>query len=206
MAKQHTMRIANAGFALAAALVLASCGSSKTSTSTTAVTPTSTGGTTSSVPTSTTPSTTGATGRPARCRAASLALRFLGQQGATGHGEIGFALRNVSGASCRTFGYPGVLFLDRSGNPLPTSTVRTTHDLFGVAPLTALVLSPGVSASFRLGVTHGINSSAGCHTAYGLQVIPPDDTASLRTTIPQGAYECTQATVSPLRPGDSAYP
>jgi hypothetical protein len=37
-------------------------------------------------------------------------------------------------------------------------------------------------------------------------VIPPDDTATLRTSIPDGAYECRTATVSPLRPGDSAYP
>jgi hypothetical protein len=135
-----------------------------------------------------------------------LALRFLGQQGATGHGEIGFALRNVTGGSCRTFGYPGVLFLDQAGNPLPTNATRTTHDFFGVAPAVALVVAPGSSVSFRLGVTHGISSSVGCHTAYALQVIPPDDTRSLRVTIPQGAYECTQATVSPLRPGASAYP
>jgi hypothetical protein len=111
-----------------------------------------------------------------------------------------------SGSRCRTFGFPGILFLDKAGNPLPTHAVRKTQDLFGSAPAVALTLAPGASASFRIGVTHGINSSAGCTTAYGLQVIPPDDTTSLRTTIPDGAYECMQATVSPLRPGESAYP
>jgi hypothetical protein len=69
-----------------------------------------------------------------------------------------------------------------------------------------LVVAPNGAVSFRVGVTHGINSSAGCTTAYGLSVIPPDDTSSLRVRIPQGAYECRAATVSPLRPGASAYP
>jgi hypothetical protein len=135
-----------------------------------------------------------------------LSVSFLGQQGATGHGELGFALRNTSGSSCRTFGYPGVLFLSQGGAPLPTATTRTTHDFFGSAPLQPIVVNPGQSVSFRLGVTHGIASSAGCTTVYALQVIPPDDTANLRVSIPGGAYECGTATVSPVRPGQSAYP
>jgi hypothetical protein len=135
-----------------------------------------------------------------------LALSYLGQQGALGHGEIGFALRNISAHGCRTSGFPGVLFLDQSGASLPTIPTRATHDFFGAAPVQLLEVAPGVSVSFRLGVTHGASSPAGCTTAYGLQVIPPNDTLSLRTTIPQGAYECRTATVSPLRPGNSAYP
>jgi Protein of unknown function (DUF4232) len=211
MAKQHGMRLASCCVAVATSLVLAACGgSSSKSSSSSATTPSSSSTGTSNAPTTTvasTPSpTVPATHRPARCRASGLTLRFIGQQGATGHGELGFALANVSGATCRTFGFPGILFLDKAGNPLPTRSVRKTQDLFGSAPAVALALAPGASASFRIGVTHGINSSVGCTTAYGLQVIPPDDTASLRTTIPQGAYECTQATVSPLRPGESAYP
>lgn len=142
------------------------------------------------------------------CTAAGLALSFLGQQGATGHGELGFALRNASGRSCHTFGYPGVSFLSRGGQALPMASTRTTHDFFGPAPAVAIVVASGASVSFRLGVTHfgAGGSDAGCATAYALQAIPPDDTATLRTTIPQGAAECGTATVSPLRPGRSAYP
>ena len=138
-----------------------------------------------------------------------LALSYLGGQGATGHGELGFKLTNKSSGPCHTYGYPGVLFLNKSAQGLTTVTKRTTHDFFGSAPEVALVLAPGQSASFRLGVTHfgpggGV---AGCVTAYGLQVIPPDDTATLTTKIPNGgAYECGTATVSPLRPGASAFP
>jgi hypothetical protein len=138
--------------------------------------------------------------------AAGLALSFLGGQGATGHGELGYALKNIGSTSCRTYGFPGVLFLDRSGAALPTDSMRTTQDFFGSVPARRLVIAPGASASFRLGVTHGLSSTAGCTTAYGLQVIPPNDTATLRVSMPQGAYECGTATVSPLASGQSAYP
>lgn len=151
------------------------------------------------------PSSTASSGPPP-CRAAGLALRFLGQQGATGHGELGFAVRNAGASPCRTYGYPGVEFLNGAGAPLPTTSQRTTHDFAGPVALEEVVLAPGASASFRLGVTHGNASPAGCTTAHGLQIYPPDDTATLRVTIPDGATECGTATVSPMRPGSSAYP
>ena len=123
-----------------------------------------------------------------------------------GHGEIGFGLRNTSTGSCRTYGYPGIQFLDRQGRPLPTIPHHTTNDFFGSTPAAPVVIAAGGSASFRLDVGHGVATSNGCATAYGLQVIPPDDTHTLRVTIPGGAYECTATTVSPVRPGNSAYP
>jgi Protein of unknown function (DUF4232) len=206
--EHHLVRLHAAAVAVLAALALGACGGSSTTTTTVTVSASS-ATTTASTP-STTPSTTTTVSRPIsttpRCKASGLSLSFLGGQGATGHGELGFALRNVSGTSCRTFGYPGVLFLGQSGQPLPTVSTRTTHDFFGVLPAVPIVVAPGSSFSFRLGVTHGISSPAGCTTAHGLQVIAPDDTASLRIAIPQGAYECRTATVSPVRPGNSAYP
>lgn len=162
----------------------------------------------------TTPSYTTTTGTVARtstsvpppCRAANLALSYLGGQGATGHGELGFALRNTASESCTTVGYPGVQFLDKAGNALPTAPSHTTQDFFGTVPKRFLTVAPGATVSFRLGVTHGMTSTAGCTTAYGLQVIPPNDTATLRTAITNGgAFECQTATVSPLAPDTSAY-
>jgi hypothetical protein len=135
-----------------------------------------------------------------------LALSFLGQQGGMGHGEIGFQLRNTSSTSCRTYGWPGIQFLDQNGGALPTIPHHVTNDFFGSNPAVPLVIAPGSSASFRLDVGHGVATSNGCATAYALQVIPPNDTATLRTSIPNGAYECRDANVSPLRAGDSAYP
>lgn len=199
------------------ALLLAACGSSgggsaTTTTSTPAAAasaPTTTSATTSTSASTTTTATSTVTATapgPPQCRAAMLSLSFLSQQGGMGHGEIGFRLRNTSGASCQSYGWPGILFLDKNGAALPTVPHHTTNDFFGSTPAAPVVIAPGASASFRLDVGHGVASSNGCATAYGLQVIPPNDTATLRTTIPSGSYECRDANVSPLRPGDSAYP
>lgn len=157
----------------------------------------------STTPTTTTAATAGAGTPP--CRAADLSLSYLGGLGATGHGELGFALRNTGTQECSTIGFPGIQFLGRAGRALPTIPTHTTQDFFGSVPETQLTLAPGATASFRLGVTHGAASTVGCVTAYGLQVIPPNDTASLRTAIPNGAYECRTATVSPLARGTTAY-
>ncbi len=139
------------------------------------------------------------------CRASNLRLSYLGQNGATGKAIIGFKLRNTAGSTCHTFGFPGILFVDRAGGGLPTISQRTTHDFAGQIPLRSLDLAPGATVSFRLGVTHGIASSVGCTTADGVQVIPPDDTATLRIRIPGGAYYCRTVTISPLAPGTSAF-
>jgi Domain of unknown function (DUF4232) len=206
LAEQTRMRLAGTA-TIAVIVALAGCGSSTTvtsaaSTSSSAATSTGSAGLSSSA---TSTSSTATPSGPTLCRASTLALRILGQQGATGHGEIGVAMRNTGSATCHTFGYPGVLFLGKTGQPLPTIPTHTTHDFFGTAPEIGINVAPGESVSFRLGVTHGINGTQGCSTAFGLQVIPPNDTATLRTTIPNGAYQCRTVTVSPVRPGISAY-
>jgi hypothetical protein len=140
------------------------------------------------------------------CKASTLALSFLGGEGATGHGELGFALRNTGTSSCTTVGYPGVQFLDGSGNALATTPTHTTTDFFGHTSLRALTVAAGQSASFRLGVTHSPTAGQTCTTADGLGVIAPNDTATLRVELPGGAAECGVTTVSPMQPGGSAYP
>jgi hypothetical protein len=200
---------------LGIALLLAACGSSSRHRSASVPvlppTPATTATTAPPAPSATVttvatgPTSTTATAEP--CVAADLKLSFIGGQGATGHGLLGFKLRNTSLSSCSTFGYPGVLFLSSSGQPLPTSPIHTTHDYFGTTRRVLLTVAPGSSVSFRLGVTHGTTSTAGCATAYGLQVIVPNDTATLRAEIGNGgAYECRSVTVSPVQPGTSAYP
>jgi Protein of unknown function (DUF4232) len=219
MPEQHRMRLCAAMVSASLGLALAACGGSgslaassstqdapTTSTSSTPASTTTTAPATTTTVVTTTVSATTTANSPPACVADDLALSYLGQEGATGHGELGFSLRNTSSSTCHTYGYPGVLFLDQSGAALPTESTRTTHDFFGSAPEVPLLLTPGSSVSFRLGVTHGVTSNAQCATAYGLQVIPPDDTNTLVTKIPGGAYECRTATVSPLRPGNSAFP
>ena len=197
----------------ALAVLSSACGSSTTNTATHSATVTGTrsssAATTSSSTTSTSTTSTSTTqassSGPPPCRAADLSLSFLGGQGAAGHGELGFALRNTSGRTCSTFGYPGIQFLSQAGGALPTIPTHTTHDFFGSVPEALLHVAPGATVSFRLGVTHGAASPVGCTNAYGLQVIPPNDTATLRTAIPNAAYECRSATVSPVALGTSAY-
>jgi Domain of unknown function (DUF4232) len=223
------MRIRFLALLLTSAALLAGCGGSgsssssgaspaaatspaRTATTSSASAPAATTtSTTTSVATTTAASTsgTGAGGAsvagPGQCQAAGLALTYLGGQGATGHGELGFALRNTGHTSCSTGGYPGIQFLDRSGGTLPTTPTHTTSDFFGTLPLAPVTVTPGSSFSFRLGVSHGGGSDTGCMTAYGLQVIPPNDTATLRVDIPGGASECGATTVSPVQPGTSAF-
>jgi len=162
-----------------------------------------------STPTST-PTTASTTPQPAggQCVAADLALSFLGGDAATGHAELGFALRNTSSHSCRTGGYPGVQFLDGSGAPLPTHPDHTTSDFFGHTTLRELSVTPGATVSFRLGVTHigqgGTNT--GCVSARSLQVIAPNDTATMRVSVHGGIPECGgTVTVSPIQPGTTAF-
>jgi hypothetical protein len=149
--------------------------------------------------------TGGFTSDAEQCTASGLALSYLGGQGATGHGELGFALKNTGSAACATGGYPGIQFLAGDGSALPTTPQHTTDDFFGHLPLRRLTVQPGQTASFRLGVSHGGGSSAPCSTAAGLQVIAPNDTATLKVQIPNGASECGTTTVSPLQPGTSAF-
>jgi hypothetical protein len=191
----------------------APAGTQSQSATTTTASPTAEATTTASQSTTTASQSTGAPAANGgasvgastdQCTAAGLSLAFLGGQGATGHGELGFALKNT-GSTCSTGGYPGIQFLAKDGAALPTNPQHTTSDFFGSLPLKALSLDPGQTASFRLGVSHGGGSDSGCSTAYGVQVIAPNDTATLRVPIPNGASECGATTVSPLQPGDSAY-
>jgi Protein of unknown function (DUF4232) len=175
-----------------------------THTATTSPEPTTSAST--STGTSPTPSVHTTPSQLSICRAAGVKITYLGGQGATGHGLLGFAMQNTGSASCTTLGYPGIQFVSKRGAALPTHDTRTTTDFFGTTKLARLTVAPGQSASFRLGVSHGAASTQGCVTAGYVQVIPPNDTSTVRIAIPGGVYECSGAvTVSPMQPGDSAY-
>jgi hypothetical protein len=201
---------------LTLAAMLSACGSSAhdsadvsgRTTVTRTVTRTASNPTTSA--TSSTPTTTSTTPQAAsdQCVAADLALSFLGGDAATGHAELGFALRNTSSHTCRTGGYPGIQFLDGSGGPLPTHPDHTTSDFFGHTTLQELSVAPGSTVSFRLGVTHigAGGTNAGCVNAKSVQVIAPNDTATMRVAVQGGIAECGgTVSVSPIQPGTTAF-
>jgi hypothetical protein len=185
-------------------------GGATTSATQTPTTATTAGATTTAAPTGTATANSGGAAVAGSsgsdlCTASDLALSYLGGQGATGHGELGFALKNTGSSACGTGGYPGIQFLAQDGSALPTTPQHTTDDFFGHLSLQRLTLQPGQTASFRLGVSHGGGSSAPCSTAAALQVIAPNDTATLKVQIPNGASECGTTTVSPLQRGASAF-
>jgi uncharacterized protein with beta-barrel porin domain len=130
---------------------------------------------------------------------------FLGGEGATGHIELGFALKNTSSGPCHTYGYPGIEFLDANGQGLTTNTTRTTHDFFGSLPLSALNVAPGATVSFRVGTSDVTGSGPKCVTAHALQVIAPDDTATMKIAFAPTTFECGNATVSPVQSGTTAF-
>ena len=201
------MRRPSAAIVAVLTLALAGCGGSTRAahvTSTRTVTQTVTTPTpTTTTPTTTTTTTTGPTS--GACRAGDLAARFLGQNGATGNIVLEFALRNVGSTPCHTYGYPGVQFLGKVGAPakLPTAPTHTTSDLLGSTRLATVTVAPGQDMSFRIVVS--TNAPTGCQTAYGLQIIAPDDTVPITVAFP-GVYECSRTTVSPIQAGSGAVP
>lgn len=226
MARTRTLT----GALLAAlALLVAGCGGSNTASTTshkqastgsgqvetTASTPATTtqaSGTSTGTSFSTTQTTTTTTGNSggapisgSACTAAELTPAFLNSNGATGHVVTAFVLKNTGSASCHTYGYPGVAFLSKSGALLTTHATRTTRDFAGHLPESGITLAPGQEASFRM-VTSDVGSSqSDCANAYGLQVIAPNDTATMKASMPQPISFCDgKATVSPLVAGTGA--
>lgn len=169
--------------------------------------PTTTGGTVTSPATGTGGTSTTPTGVAAACVAADLAPTFLGTNGAAGTIAIGFALTNTSSAPCHTYGWPGVQLESATGAPLPTNATRTTSDPIGQTPASKLVLQPGQRASFRLLLSDfAKNGGANCPNASQLQIIAPDDTATLSVRIGGGIPACGRGSVSPLMAGTGAWP
>jgi Protein of unknown function (DUF4232) len=212
--------------AAAAALVLSACGSSSSTRTTdqqtvTVVTTVSaassqpippaaggagaaSGGTTSDTSsTATRTSTTKPVG--AACTASVLTASYLGSNGAAGTIELGFALTNSGSRTCHTYGWPGVQLLSSSDAMLPTDAKRVETDLQGSAPPVLLNLEPGDEASFRIFETDSSAGGRSCATATQLQIIAPDDTATMKVALAGGVPACGRTTVSPVLPGRSAY-
>lgn len=209
-----------AGLAAVLALALAGCGasnSSKSASAPTVTTPsepagnggvytvtTATGVTSTS--STTTTSTTGTTST-GQCTAAQLHPVLLSGQGAAGTDIYVVALRNVSSSSCRTYGYPGVSFLNATGAALPTNVTRTTTDAAGNATASAITLTPGEEASFRVAVAVAYEGGEYCKTATTMQIYPPESTVALKLALSGGGSQvCGKATVIPLQSGSSASP
>lgn len=174
--------------------------STTTPTATTATSTTSTNGTASSggagLPTS---------GSGGACTASHLTPAFLNSNGATGHVVSAFVLKNTGSTTCHTYGYPGVEFLSKGGSSITTYATRTTTDFAGTLPESEVSIAPGAEASFRMVTSDVASSQSACETAWGLQIIAPDDTVAMKATMPSGISVCNgKATVSPVVAGTGA--
>ncbi len=119
------------------------------------------------------------------CAAAQLRSGYVGTQGATGHLEVTFSLRNISGATCRIEGYPGATLLDAQGKALRMH-VRHGRGFFPDTLRRAgpVALKPGARARFGVSfVTNREYRGSGiCRTAVGVVAGLPgwDKAVSLR--------------------------
>jgi Protein of unknown function (DUF4232) len=177
-----------------AAVTLAGCGSSETSSSASISTPAQT--------TAKTPHASTAGGP---CASSQLALSYAGTEGATGHLELTLALRNVGASACLLQGYPEARLLDRAGRTLP---LHVSHG-GGFFPDTmpaprAVTVKPGASAHF--GISFATNNeykgARVCHTARSAMSAAPGAAAgwhrvSLRSA-PQISPCGNQLVVSPV--------
>jgi hypothetical protein len=151
--------------------------------------------------------TTTASVSAAACVAADLTPVAAPPNGATGTVVLGFILKNTSPQACSTYGWPGIAFVDSAGDPVATQTTRTTSDILGSTPPRTFSIAAGGEASFRVTV-HDSNDQggeSGCGSYATVQIIAPNDTATMRVKLPDGPAEvCGAAAVSPLEPGTSA--
>jgi len=171
-------------------------------------------GTTSTAATTTTTTATGTTttgtatnvldGVP-ECVAADLTPSFLGTNGAAGTIAVGFALTNSSSSTCSTYGWPGVELIDSAGSGLSTDYTRTSSDILGSTPADVIKLAPGQEASFRF-IASDFAASSTCNDAGTMQIIAPNDTATMTVTMSGGLPACGKATLSPMMTGTSAWP
>jgi hypothetical protein len=165
---------------------LAACGSSgssSSSTSGTGATPTTTSTTKGSSGSSTTSSTAAGT---AACRTSSLALSFGSPNGSAGAIHYTLTFQNTGTTPCTLNGFPGVSFLDGSGNQIGQPAQRE-----GATPSTVTVAA-AASAYASVAVTDpGIPPCSGSSAATQVKVFPPGETHAATLATPPGMLVCS---------------
>jgi hypothetical protein len=120
-----------------------------------------------------------------------LRLTYVGSEGATGHIQASFQLRNVSQKPCSLFGYPGAQMLDTKGKNVPTRVQRGGAFFADTRrPPRKVLLAPGRSARFVFGYSTNPEYGSGttgapqsCPAAAKLEVTPPNTYSRLAVTM-----------------------
>jgi hypothetical protein len=144
-----------------------------------------------------------------QCSKNQVEVTAKGMGAALGHVGVLFTLRNVSSASCRLDGYPGMLLLGSEGQALTTNVVRAVNGSYLILKVVPhpVALPPGVTASFDL--EYGDNPggaqatepySQACPSATSTEVTLPN--ATDHSVVPVRIAPCGgQLLVSPVVPG-----
>jgi hypothetical protein len=153
-------------------------------------------------PLSGTASTATTTQTAVECTAADLRVDAVPPNSGPGTTVLGFELTNASAHPCVSEGWPGIALIGASDAVTDVSTTRTTSDDLGSTPETKVTLGPGQVMSFRI-TLH--DDGSGCHSYGGVQIIAPNDTATLDAQISDGPVQsCGTVAVSPVEPGATA--
>jgi hypothetical protein len=136
-----------------------------------------------------------------RCSTSRLGLSLIDRQGALGTTYWDLGLRNLGRTACHMRGYPGVGLLDPDSRLINVLVVRNP-----VTPVRTITLAPGQEAYFTFGYPSNIGACARHFSAFGVQIIPPNEYQ--RIVLPARQFEiCSPSRavgnpqVFPLRTG-----
>jgi Protein of unknown function (DUF4232) len=175
------------------AVGLAACSSSSSSptTTTNATTTTAGSGNSGSPPSTSSSATTSTAPGISECLNGSLELTLGPPNGTAGATHYGLTFKNTGAAACTMYGYPGVSFLNSSGNQIGAAAQQEG------GPRVTVTLAAGGNAYASIAVTDpGIPPCAGPGTAAQVRVYPPGETQAALIAAPPDLLVCTSPNTS----------
>jgi hypothetical protein len=126
----------------------------------------------------------------------------LATAAAAGHIVLTYGLRNVSGAPCTLFGYPGLQMSDALGKPLPTQVTHGGSYTFVAEMPSPVSLAPQAEASFYAGYSDvATGGETSCPQSAELEITPPNDPAKITLADQIAPCQNGSVTVSPVHAG-----
>jgi Protein of unknown function (DUF4232) len=135
-----------------------------------------------------------------RCSSSQLRVSRVDVQGAAGTTYWDLSLRNVGRTACHMIGYPGVGLLDPNARLINVNVARVPG-----WPIRSITVAPGRNAYFSFGYPSNAGACSRHFSAFGIQIIPPNDYR--RIVLPERRFAvCTPSRavanprVFPVRP------
>jgi len=187
--RRRVAALALAG-SIAAACLLAACGSASPSAGPTrTVTVTVPGSTSQATTPAQSPTPAGSPG----CATSVLKLSLGTSGAAAGSSYYPIDFTNTSGAACTLYGYPGVSFISASGSQIGAAAIEDP-----VYPRQLVTLAPGATAHADLQVTDALNYPAATCSPVSvnqLKVFPPGQTSPLNLGLTTTACASTSVQI-----------